>query len=91
MLTLNVSPETESRLMQEAQRRDVSVEALVESLISEQVGCAPAPRREPETANVFEQGLGLFGSPEDAALIDAVVSLAYTERRRPSQEQPLSL
>jgi hypothetical protein len=32
---------------------------------------------------VFEQGLGLFGSPEDAALIDEVVHIAYEERRRP--------
>ena len=33
---------------------------------------------------VFEQGLGLFGSPEDAALLDEVVQLAYEERRRSS-------
>jgi len=32
---------------------------------------------------VFEQGLGLFGSPDDAALIDEVVHIAYEERRRP--------
>lgn len=32
---------------------------------------------------VIEQGLGLFGSPEDAALLDEVVQLAYEERRRP--------
>jgi hypothetical protein len=32
---------------------------------------------------VFEQGLGLFGSMEDAALIDEVVHIAYQERRRP--------
>ena len=34
-------------------------------------------------ATVFEQGLGLFGSPDDAALIDEVVQIAYEERRRP--------
>jgi hypothetical protein len=42
----------------------------------------------PKTASeqtVFEQGLGLFGSPEDAALIDEVVSIAYEERRRPPE------
>jgi hypothetical protein len=33
---------------------------------------------------IFEEGLGLFGSPEDAALLDEVVQLAYEERRRPS-------
>lgn len=34
---------------------------------------------------VLEQGLGLFGSPEDAKLLDEVVDLAYEERRRPGQ------
>jgi hypothetical protein len=34
--------------------------------------------------SVFEQGLGMFGSPEDAALLNEVVSVAYEERRRPS-------
>ncbi len=37
---------------------------------------------------VFEQGMGLFGSPEDAALLDEVVSIAYEERRRPSKTEP---
>jgi hypothetical protein len=50
----------------------------------------PAAPHEP-THTVFEHGLGLFGSPEDAALIDEVVSIAYAERRRPSREQPLAL
>ena len=36
--------------------------------------------------NVFEQGLGLFGSPEDAVLLDEVVSIAYEERRRPTAQ-----
>jgi hypothetical protein len=36
---------------------------------------------------LFEQGFGLFGSPEDSALLDEVVSMAYEERRRPSQRQ----
>jgi hypothetical protein len=39
-------------------------------------------------ATVFEQGLGLFGSPDDAALIDQVVHIAYEERRRPSHPIP---
>ena len=34
-------------------------------------------------ATVFEQGLGLFASPDDAALLDEVVHMAYEERRRP--------
>ena len=32
--------------------------------------------------SIFEEGLGLFGSPEDAALLDEVVQLAYEERHR---------
>jgi len=36
-------------------------------------------------ATVFEQGLGLFGSPDDAALIDEVVHIAYEDRRRPQR------
>ena len=36
-------------------------------------------------ATVFEQGLGLFGSPDDAALLDEVVHIADEERRRPSR------
>jgi len=42
----------------------------------------------PLGATVFEQGLGLFGSPDDAALIDQVVHIAYEERRRPSRPSP---
>ena len=38
--------------------------------------------------SVFEQGLGLFGSPEDAALLDDVVQLAYEERRRTGRPSP---
>jgi len=40
-------------------------------------------------ATVFEQGLGLFGSPADAALMDEVVHIAYEERRRPSRSAPV--
>ena len=36
-------------------------------------------------SNVFEHGLGLFGSAADAALLDEVVQMAYEERRRPSE------
>jgi hypothetical protein len=40
----------------------------------------------PPTQTIFEQGLGLFGSPEDAALLDEVVAIAYEERRRPAPQ-----
>jgi hypothetical protein len=38
--------------------------------------------------SVFDQGLGLFGSPEDSALLDDIVSTAYEERRRPGRPAP---
>ncbi len=44
--------------------------------------------RKPVSKTVFEQGLGLFGSAEDSALLDEVVSIAYDERRRPSKTMP---
>ncbi len=48
------------------------------------------PVRGPADAgrSIFEQGLGLFGSPDDAALLDEVVSMAYEARRRPTQTLP---
>ncbi|HEY6253211.1 MAG TPA: hypothetical protein VI685_24920 [Candidatus Angelobacter sp.] len=45
--------------------------------------------RRPTSKTVFEEGLGLFGSPEDGSLLDEVVSIAYEERRRPSK--PVSI
>jgi hypothetical protein len=42
----------------------------------------------PVSKTVFDQGLGLFNSPEDAALLDDIVALAYEERRRPSKSDP---
>jgi len=89
-MTLHVSQQTEARLTEEAQRQGVSVDALIERLMRERMANVPALKSEPETTTVFEQGLGLFSSPEDAALLDEVVSLAYTERRRPGKEQPLA-
>jgi hypothetical protein len=47
------------------------------------VRIAGQPAR-PATKTVFERGLGLFGSAEDAALLDEVVAIAYEERRRPA-------
>jgi hypothetical protein len=41
--------------------------------------------KKPSPKSIFEQGLGLFGSPEDAALLDEVVAMAYEERRRPAK------
>ncbi len=46
----------------------------------------PSPASQAD-ASVFEKGLGLFGSAEDAALLDEVVQLAYQERRRPAADR----
>ena len=48
------------------------------------------PNEASSAATVFEQGLGLFGSPDDSSLLDEVVHIAYEERRRPSR-QPSAL
>jgi hypothetical protein len=48
-------------------------------------GTAPPRASGRPDATVLEQGLGLFGSPEDAALLDEVVQLAYDKRRRPDK------
>ena len=87
-MTIHVSQQTEARLTEEAQRQGVSVDALIERLINEKTVSAPAPKLETVAQTVFEQGLGLFGSPEDAALLDEVVAIAYEERRRPSKPVP---
>ncbi len=69
--------------IQEGHFRDTDelIEKALDALDEKTPSAAP---REP-VPTVFEQGLGLFGSPEDAALINDVVSLAYAERRRPSR------
>jgi hypothetical protein len=90
-MTIHISQQTEARLAEEARRQGISVDALIERLMDERTASAPARKRGQEDPTVFEQGLGLFGSPEDAALIDDVVSRACTERRRPAKEQPLAL
>jgi Arc/MetJ-type ribon-helix-helix transcriptional regulator len=50
-----------------------------------------SPASEASRPSVFEEGLGLFGSPEDAALLDEVVAMAYADRRRRSKSAPLDL
>ena len=66
-------------------RQFTSVEELIQRAI------VSLPNRDETLAasnSVFERGLGLFSSPEDAALLDEVVSIAYEERHRPSKQEP---
>jgi hypothetical protein len=90
-MSLTISQHTEARLTEEAHRQGLSVDALIERLMDERTGSAPIAPQPPANPTVFEQGLGMFGSPEDAALLDEVVSLAYADRRRPGKDQPLAL
>lgn len=79
-MTLDLRPEIADALAALASARGLSVEDYVKELVERE---QPAPP--PVAKTVFEQGLGLFGSPEDAALLDQVVSLAYEERRSPTE------
>ncbi len=75
-VTLDLPPQVEQAYLAEAQARGLPLDAVVrEALIAAQPARVGG-------RTVFEQGLGLFGSPEDAALLDQVVSVAYEERRR---------
>lgn len=87
-MTITLSPDQE-RAVRDAIRtgKVTSVNKLIERAIASlpeggETSAASAP------SGIFEKGLGLFGSPEDAALLDEVVSIAYEERRRPSKREP---
>lgn len=86
-MTITLSPEQEEAIRKAIRAGEIaSVEELIERAIaslSNQAGTLAS--RVPVGNSLFEQGLGLFGSPEDAALLDEVVSVAYEERRRPSK------
>lgn len=75
----NIEREIQRFALEQHISHDEAILRLIESGLS---------LRKPVSRTVFEQGLGLFGSPEDAALLDEVVSIAYEERRRPSETVP---
>ncbi len=80
-VTLQLPSQVEEAYLAEARARGLSLDAVVsEVLIAGQPDMA---KTKPVSVSVFAQGLGLFGSPEDAALLDEVVAIAYAERRRP--------
>jgi len=89
-MSLDIPAEIERDIERFAQQEHITSEEAALRLIKTGLAAkdiAPAKSRTaPKT--VFEQGLGLFGSPEDSALLDEVVSIAYQERRRPSQTEP---
>ncbi|MDX1984495.1 MAG: hypothetical protein SFV51_29760 [Bryobacteraceae bacterium] len=74
-VTLDLPPNIESAYLAQARARGVPLDVIVrETLIAAQ----------PPAQTVIEKGLGLFGSAEDAALLDEVVAMAYEERHRPT-------
>lgn len=85
-ITLDIRPEVEAELARQAAAQGRAIEAVALTLLEEAVHLPSTPQ---PVASVFEQGLGLFGSPEDAALLDEVTSLAYAERHRPSKRKPV--
>ena len=82
-MTITLNPHQEEAVRAAIQAGQVgSVEELIDR------GLASLPHKNEAEASrrtIAEQGLGLFGSREDAALLDEIVSLAYFERRCPSQ------
>ena len=81
-VTLNLPPQVEQAYLAAAQARGLPLDAVVQEVVI--AGQPPSASGK----SVFEQGLGLFGSPEDAALLDEVVSIAYEERHRPTKPSP---
>ena len=89
-MTITLSPDQELAVRDAIRAGQVaSVEEFIERALADLPKAGEVPARSSSTGrSVFEQGLGLFGSPEDAALLDDVISIAYEERRRPSKREP---
>jgi hypothetical protein len=75
---LDLPLDVEKAYLAEARAKGVPLDELMREVL---IAGQPAL---PAKGTVFEQGLGLFGSAEDAALLDEVVAIAYEERRRPA-------
>jgi hypothetical protein len=81
-MSVDIPAEIQHDIQRYAQQEHITPEEAVLRLIETGLANKSPARRE-----AFQQGLGLFGSPEDSALLDEVVSLAYQERRRPSKTE----
>ena len=87
-MVITLSPDQEQALRDALRAgRIASIDDFIEHAIAALPKDSPS-HAAPPAGTVFEQGLGLFGNPEDAALLDEVVSIAYQERRRPSKRGP---
>ena len=75
-LTVDLPSNVEQVYINQARARGLPLDELVlEVLITNQ----------PAAEVASEPGLGLFGSPEDSALLDEVVGMAYEDRRHSSR------
>ena len=84
-MTITLSPEQEQAIRDAVRAgRIASVDEFIQHAIAVLPGRSGSAEASPGST-IFQQGLGLFGSLEDAALLDEVVSIAYQERRRPSK------
>jgi hypothetical protein len=82
-MTITLTPNQEEAVRAAIRAGQVaSVDELIDRAL------ADLSQKDALAPNAAEQGLGLFSSPDDTALMDEVVSLAYAGRRRPSQRKP---
>jgi hypothetical protein len=86
-LVQRVNAEIQTRRLQDA---DELLEQALDAL-DEKSPPSASPAGEAICPCIFEEGLGLFGSPEDVALLDELVAMAYADRRRRSNRTPLDL
>ena len=83
-MSLDIPSNIEREIKRFAQQHHITPDEAVIRLIESGLSLGKQ-----QTQTLFEQGLGLFGSPQDAAIIDEVVAVAYEERRRPSKPETL--
>lgn len=87
-MTITLRPDQEEAILEAIRAgRFASIDEFIEHAIAT-LPAGSGAAEAPSVGTTFDQGLGLFGSPEDAALLDEVVSIAYQERRRPSKREP---
>lgn len=79
-MSLEIPSNIEREIKQFAQQQRITPDEAVIRLIETGLSL-----RKQASGSLSEQGLGLFGSPEDVALLDEVVAIAYEERRRPAK------
>jgi hypothetical protein len=88
MMTITLTPDQEQAIREAIRAgRVASVEEFIEHAIAGLPPTSGIPQALPAGRTIFKQGLGLFGSPEDAALIDEVVPIAYRERLKRAADQ----